>query len=141
MARRTTADEIGVEIGKQVWEDSKEKAGLKKYSVLFPDWEKVGQNGRELLRSADQTPPLLLFYAFILLKKWVEIVHLDARDHEDVFRILNIAREETEPVYRGRSMSVGDILVDHGQHKVFRCAPAGWQELGTLGKSVVGSLQ
>ena len=55
-------------------------------------------------------------------------VPLDAEDLDDVFAQLNHGSGRELAGYRGRSLSVGDLVIDP-DGRVFMCAANGWEQL------------
>lgn len=59
----------------------------------------------------------------------VDRVDVEADTLDDVFAMLNHGSGREMPGYRGRSLSVGDVVIDRVDGKTYMVAPFGWEEI------------
>lgn len=114
---KTTAEKMGLPIPKEG------------SNAILLDWLRLNQD--DLRAVTSQAGASVDLYEREVLAKNFQVVFVPSKNPEVVFEVLNTMQSEVE--YRGRSMSVGDLLVEP-DGRVLRCAWNGWSEVQPKGR-------
>lgn len=98
---------------------------MPKFTAIVMDWTLLDRDARWDI-SEHNDDKRIKAIASALAKGQVEIFDLEAQDYNDVYRILNVAHPAD---YKLRSLSVGDVIMDHTTREVVQVSPVGFAAL------------